>query len=192
MEPMTRLLWLIWTLTVGYTSGRKRPRALPKARRFIVPGKLHEPLDPNDYYRGGYSSTRGGIHRAIDIGVATIRDRRCLAGWRSKVISIGNVWGSAYGQQVLLKHRSRLTGRVWYSFYAHLERIDVRVGQKLAAGDRVGICGDTGDSTAPHLHYEVHRKPYWSTGHIDNPYHLLEPTRQRESAAAKRAEKRAA
>ncbi len=39
--------------------------------------------------------------------------------------------------------------------YAHLSRINVRVGQKVAAGARVGAAGSTGRSTGPHLHYEV-------------------------------------
>ena len=39
--------------------------------------------------------------------------------------------------------------------YAHLSRIDVRVGVRIGRGVRVGLVGATGDATGPHLHFEV-------------------------------------
>jgi murein DD-endopeptidase MepM/ murein hydrolase activator NlpD len=39
--------------------------------------------------------------------------------------------------------------------YAHLSRIDVRVGVWIGQGVRVGLIGATGDATGPHLHFEV-------------------------------------
>jgi len=41
--------------------------------------------------------------------------------------------------------------------YAHLDRVLVRAGQEITRGDVIGHVGNTGASTAPHLHYEVHR-----------------------------------
>ena len=41
------------------------------------------------------------------------------------------------------------------SMYAHLSRVDVRLGQRVAAGTRVGLVGATGDATGPHLHFEL-------------------------------------
>jgi murein DD-endopeptidase MepM/ murein hydrolase activator NlpD len=43
------------------------------------------------------------------------------------------------------------------TLYAHLSRIDVRSGQALRAGERLGLVGTSGYSTGPHLHLEVRR-----------------------------------
>jgi len=42
--------------------------------------------------------------------------------------------------------------------YGHLQKIYVRLGQYVKRGDKIGEVGNTGISTAPHLHYEVHYK----------------------------------
>ncbi|MEO1747535.1 MAG: M23 family metallopeptidase [Pseudomonadota bacterium] len=57
-----------------------------------------------------------------------------------------------YGKLVEIQHANGLKTR-----YAHLSKIDVRKGQKIDAGVRVGAAGSTGRSTGPHLHYEVRR-----------------------------------
>ena len=62
------------------------------------------------------------------------------AGWRD----------GGWGFLVVVAH-----GRGERSMYAHLSRIDVRVGVWIAQGVRVGLIGATGDATGPHLHFEV-------------------------------------
>jgi murein DD-endopeptidase MepM/ murein hydrolase activator NlpD len=46
-------------------------------------------------------------------------------------------------------------GRGVRTMYAHLSRIDVRVGARVGLGQRIGAVGSTGNSTRPHLHFEV-------------------------------------
>jgi murein DD-endopeptidase MepM/ murein hydrolase activator NlpD len=41
------------------------------------------------------------------------------------------------------------------SMYAHLSRIDVRVGERIAAGSPIGLVGATGHASGPHLHFEL-------------------------------------
>jgi hypothetical protein len=57
---------------------------------------------------------------------------------------------TGYGNIVVIDH-----GYGYETFYAHLSRINVQVGQKVNRGDVIGFVGSTGTSTAPHLHYEV-------------------------------------
>jgi Peptidase family M23 len=57
---------------------------------------------------------------------------------------------TGYGNTVVIDH-----GYGYESYYAHLSRINVQIGQRINRGDVIGRVGSTGTSTAPHLHYEV-------------------------------------
>ncbi len=57
-----------------------------------------------------------------------------------------------FGMMVEIDH-----GYGYLTRYAHMSRIDVRPGQEVKRGEVIGLVGNTGTSTAPHLHYEVHR-----------------------------------
>ena len=72
-----------------------------------------------------------------------------VAAGRGCVQSAGYDAGG-YGNLVVIAHRAGMT-----SWYAHLSRISVRPGQCLVAGNSVGTVGSTGNSTGPHLHFEL-------------------------------------
>ncbi len=55
-----------------------------------------------------------------------------------------------YGNIIIISH-----GFGYESYYAHLSKILVKPGQKVKRGDLIGLVGNTGRSTAPHLHYEI-------------------------------------
>lgn len=63
--------------------------------------------------------------------------------------------GDGFGNQVLIRH-----GDGYFTQYAHLSRIDVRRGQRVTAGQRIGLSGASGNVTGPHLHFEVRITPY--------------------------------
>ena len=55
-----------------------------------------------------------------------------------------------WGLLVTIAHRDGVR-----SMYAHLSRVDVRLGEAVATGQQVGLVGATGDATGPHLHFEL-------------------------------------
>ena len=59
-------------------------------------------------------------------------------------------WLGGYGNAVLIDHGSGYT-----TLYAHQSVIQVSVGQTVSAGQTVGLVGSTGNSTGPHLHFEL-------------------------------------
>jgi murein DD-endopeptidase MepM/ murein hydrolase activator NlpD len=107
-------------------------------------------------------------HKGIDFGcinyVTPIQ-----AASEGKVVYSGfhkNKNGAAgYGNLVILKHGDNL-----YSSYAHLSEANVRKGESIKSGQNIGVCGSTGNSTGPHLHFEI-KESKWSK-HV-NPKTLL-------------------
>ncbi|MEM1022238.1 MAG: M23 family metallopeptidase [Myxococcota bacterium] len=82
-----------------------------------------------------------------------------LAGGRGDVVMatapgkvVRAAWDRGYGRHVLLRHPGG-----WESLYGHLEQIFVQEGEQVDLGSPVGLMGSTGRSTAPHLHFEIHR-----------------------------------
>lgn len=60
-------------------------------------------------------------------------------------------YAGGFGNHIKIDHGSGYT-----TLYAHLSKINVKYGQKVKRGDIIGLTGNTGRSTAPHLHYEIH------------------------------------
>lgn len=75
-------------------------------------------------------------------------------------------WGGAYGNNIVIKHGAHL-----YTQYGHLSKIGVHVGQKVITGQEIGKSGSTGNSTGPHLHFEVRTTPFY--GSSVEPVHFL-------------------
>jgi murein DD-endopeptidase MepM/ murein hydrolase activator NlpD len=74
--------------------------------------------------------------------------------------------GSAYGNAIVIKH-----GNGKYSQYAHLSKINVNVGQTVNAGKLIALSGNTGNSSGPHLHFEIRTTPNY--GSALNPANFL-------------------
>jgi murein DD-endopeptidase MepM/ murein hydrolase activator NlpD len=101
------------------------------------------------YHQAG-SSWSKGYHTGIDFPVPTGTSVKSIAA--GQVVTAG--WGGSFGYQVVIRHND---GR--YSQYAHLSAISVRSGQTVGAGQRIARSGSTGNSSGPHLHFEVRTGP---------------------------------
>ena len=109
-----------------------------------------------------YHSRR--FHAGMDFTAPTGTD--IYATGNGRVLSAG--WQQGYGNCVEIDH-----GFGYVTLYAHMHTISVNAGQTVNRGEVIGLVGNTGKSTGPHLHYEVHYK-----GEIMNPqnYYFLDLT----------------
>jgi murein DD-endopeptidase MepM/ murein hydrolase activator NlpD len=86
-------------------------------------------------------------HKGVDYGAPT--------GTPVRVVGDGVVdfagWQNGYGNVVIVRHSNNRT-----TLYAHLSRIDVKRGERVAQGRYIGAVGATGWATGPHLHFEFH------------------------------------
>ncbi|GAA1014755.1 peptidase [Streptomyces sp. F-3] len=112
-----------------------------------------------------WANKHSGQDFAVPVGTPVLA---ASAGTVVKAGPNGAGDGPAYGNAVVLKHAN---GK--YSQYAHLSRIDVKIGQKVAAGQRIALSGNTGNSTGPHLHFEIRTTPNY--GSAVNPLAYLRP-----------------
>jgi hypothetical protein len=86
------------------------------------------------------------FNRTNDIGDTVV------ASAGGTITVVGNTGSSSYGRWVEIDH-----GNGYRTRYAHLNSQAVRVGQRVARGERIGTVGSTGGSSGPHLHFELRR-----------------------------------
>jgi len=93
----------------------------------------------------------GRWHPGIDIGI--LRSSAVRAAEPGRVVAVGERRGfEGYGNLVKVS-----LGNGWVALYAHLAGWRVRVGEHVAAGQRLGTAGCTGWCTGTHLHFELRR-----------------------------------
>ncbi|WIM72882.1 M23 family metallopeptidase [Corynebacterium suedekumii] len=97
-------------------------------------------------FTSGYGARWGATHEGIDI--ANPIGTPVLAVMDGEVISAGNA--SGFGKWVRVRHDD---GAI--SVYGHVATIDVTVGERVTAGQRIAGMGNEGRSTGPHLHFEI-------------------------------------
>jgi len=89
------------------------------------------------------------IHKGIDLSTWRSGDV-VMATASGQVVTVG-FDNNGFGNYVIIKHNHSI-----YTRYAHLSSSRVKKGQLVEQGDVIGYVGNTGKSTGPHLHYEVH------------------------------------
>ncbi|HEX6246349.1 MAG TPA: peptidoglycan DD-metalloendopeptidase family protein [Nocardioidaceae bacterium] len=109
-----------------------------------------------------------GVKGSWAAGYHTGRDYRARTPLRVNATCGGHVvfagegaegWGPAYGIHVVVESRGVR------HLYAHLSRATVRSGQPVRKGQQVGLSGNTGNTSGPHLHYEERTRPYAYANH---------------------------
>ena len=88
----------------------------------------------------------GGFHPGVDFGAPEGTEIR--AAGAGLVVVAGDCGG--YGNCVVIDHGNRLA-----TIYGHQSALVANVGDRVTAGQIIGLCGSTGLSTGPHLHFEV-------------------------------------
>ena len=96
---------------------------------------------------GGERGVR--MHKGVDI--AAPAGTAVYSSAEGEILRIGRQ-PEGYGNFIEIRHPNGMT-----TLYAHLSRIDVASGDRVLAGERIGLVGSTGYSTGPHLHFEVRR-----------------------------------
>lgn len=105
----------------------------------------------------------GKYHSGIDLGVP--QDSPVYSTCDGVVDTVRYLTNS-YGRHIII--RAEVNGEVVYMYYCHMNNLDVKEGQIVKAGQLIGLSGQTGNATGPHLHYEV-RNANKTYGNIDNP-----------------------
>ena len=121
-----------------------------------VSGAITSPFGEREAPMGGGAQ----FHTGIDISVPTGTPVKATA---DGIISFAG-WSAGSGNLVVVEH-----GLGYYTAYAHNSSIAVKIGQRVKRGEIISHSGSTGNSTGPHVHYEV-----WEQGKAVNPKSFLE------------------
>lgn len=104
-------------------------------------------------------------------GYHTGVDYACKEGTDILAVADGKVeaanWGKSYGTQIVQK-----VAGGWV-IYAHLSKSLVKAGDMLTKGQHIGESGNTGNSSGPHLHFEMRDNIRWSAGKDIDPSAVL-------------------
>jgi murein DD-endopeptidase MepM/ murein hydrolase activator NlpD len=142
--------------------------ATPAVKRdtveLTVPSRF--PLDSKGFVTRGVGSGQeyGVAHPGLDIAVASATQVRAAGG--GLVVEVSET--PEYGKMIRLSHPEK-----YETLYGHLSQTLVKQGDKVALGAVIALSGNTGRSTAPHLHFEVRKD-----GQAVDPMQLIQEKRQ--------------
>ena len=121
------------------------------------------PLPGYSYISSPYGSRWGGFHTGIDISGGGVYGASIVAAEAGTVILAASHY--SYGNYVIVDH-----GGGYSTLYAHMSSIGCSVGDYVTKGQTIGYVGSTGNSTGPHLHFEVR-----INGATQNPQSYVSP-----------------
>jgi len=136
---------------LSLTEGIDQFRKLAASRRGVALKAPRGNPVAHGWITRGFGENAGLEGRAFHLGcdIASPQGTRVTATAPGVVIFAGQ--DPVYGNLVIVQHG--LTG--YSTFYGHNRELKVKVGQTLARGEVIALVGNTGKSSAPHLHYEI-------------------------------------
>ncbi|MFF4170034.1 M23 family metallopeptidase [Streptomyces sp. NPDC001744] len=142
-------------VTVVKATATKKAVTAKKAPAWVKPVSSYT-LSAS-FNQGGamWAHKHSGQDFAVPVGTPV---KAAAAGTVVKAGPYGGGDGPAYGNAIVVKHAN---GR--YSQYAHLSKIQVKIGQKVGVGQRIALSGNTGNSSGPHLHFEIRTTPNYGS-----------------------------
>ncbi len=105
-----------------------------------------------------------GYHTGVDFAVKTGTPIVAVADGK---IANSN-WGKSYGTQLVQD-----LGDGSFCIYAHLSSASKKIGDTVTKGEVIGLSGNTGNSSGPHLHFERRNNIRWSAGQDLDPATIL-------------------
>ncbi|WP_329412381.1 M23 family metallopeptidase [Streptomyces sp. NBC_00704] len=145
------------------------PAAAPAAKKAVSAASWMDPVKKYTLSAGFaqagkmWQSTHSGQDFAVPSGT------KVMAAHGGTVVKAGGNGagdGPAYGNAIVIKHANGV-----YSQYAHLSRIEVKIGQVVKTGQEIARSGNTGNSSGPHLHFEIRKTANY--GSAINPVAFL-------------------
>ena len=124
----------------------------------ILNGKITTP-----YKKKGKMWSKG-YHTGVDYAVKSGTEILAVADGKIEPAN----WGKSYGIQAVQKVEGG------WVIYAHLSKLEVKPGDKVVKGQKIGLSGNTGNSSGPHLHFEMRDNIRWSAGKDIDPKGILE------------------
>lgn len=118
-----------------------------------------------------------GYHTGQDHSTHGEIGKPCVAVSAGEVVEssdTGGTWGPSYGAIVVVE--AKVDRTIYRYGYAHLSKRLLEVGAKVRSGQKVGLSGNTGNSSGPHLHFEVRTAPF-KYGDDVNPRRILDRDR---------------
>ncbi|GAA2537733.1 MULTISPECIES: M23 family metallopeptidase [Streptomyces] len=129
--------------------------AVKKQASWVDPVKSYK-LSASFAQNGGmWASKHSGQDYAVPTGTPVLATH---GGTVVKAGPNGAGDGPAYGNAVVIKHANGV-----YSQYAHLSQVNVKIGQIVKTGQKIALSGNTGNSSGPHLHFEIRTTPNYGS-----------------------------
>lgn len=148
---------LTWQLGVQWESYEEVIELAKENEKILASRPAISPISDKDLTRfaSGFGYRIHPIYRTrkmhTGIDLTTPTGTPVYATGDGKIL-IASYAPGGYGKRILIDH-----GFGYKTLYAHLHKINVKVGQTVKRGEKIGEVGNTGRSTAPHLHYEVRK-----------------------------------